>query len=291
MEYLRLMRPKHYIKNLLIFLPLFFSGDIFNLLFLFRSILGFICFCFIASSVYIINDIKDVNLDMKHEIKKNRPIASGKVSIRNAKILLIFLIITVIAINLFLIKNYLSFVFLIIYLLINIAYSFGLKEKPIIDIFILSTGFLIRVIYGGTLLGIHVSNWLFLTVLCGSLYMSMGKRRNELKKGSSNTRSVLKYYNMDFFDKNMYMFLSMSLIFFSLWATELENRFLLFSIIIVFILCLRYSYDIENDESFGDPVDVIVNDKAIIILTFLLVISFVLSLYIIPMLEIKYEWL
>ena len=170
--------------------------------------------------------------------------------------------------------------------MINIAYSFGLKEKPIIDIFILSTGFLIRVIYGGTLLGIHVSNWLFLTVLCGSLYMSMGKRRNELKKGSSNTRSVLKYYNMDFFDKNMYMFLSMSLIFFSLWATELGNRFLLFSIIIVFILCLRYSYDIENDESFGDPVDVIVNDKAIIILTFLLVISFVLSLYIIPMLEI-----
>lgn len=280
MEYIKLIRVKHYLKNVLILLALFFSGNMFNLDNLFQVMLGFICFSFVASSIYIINDIKDIENDRKHEKKKNRPLASGKISIKNAIITLFILLFITILINIIFIDN-LSWIYLVVYFLLNLGYSLGLKEKPIIDILILSFGFLIRVMYGGMIINVDISSWLYLTVFSASLYMAFGKRRNELTKNGNSTRKVLQYYNFNFLDKCMNIFLSLTLVFFSLWTKDMNNQYLLWCIPLVVAIFLKYSLDVENSESYGDPVEVILADKWLIGLTLMLGIILISILYII----------
>lgn len=269
-DYIKLIRAKHYIKNVLVLLPMFFAGKILNISLYKNALLGLISFSLLSSIIYIINDIHDIDDDKRHPIKKNRPLASGKISIRNAVIIsAIFAFIVTIICVFELNKNY-SYFYLLLYFLLNLLYSYKLKNKPIIDIFILSFGFIIRVLYGGAILNIAVSNWLFLTILSGALFISIGKRRNELQKNNSQSRKVLEYYSADFLDKNLYMFLSMTLVFFSLWVLEQKINYYVWIIPIMFMICLRYSLDIENSTSYGDPVDVILSDKALISLILLL---------------------
>ena len=134
-------------------------------------------FCFIASCIYIVNDIRDVQNDKKHPTKKNRPIASGKTLIRNAIILFVLLFLFTIIINLINHFSIKSIILLYGYFIINLGYSFGLKNVPLLDIIILVLGFLIRVLYGAYLIDINVSNWLYLTVMTISFYLGLGKRR------------------------------------------------------------------------------------------------------------------
>ena len=117
----------------------------------------------------------------------------------------------------FYLDNFRSFVLLISYLGLNVAYSMGLKNKPIIDIVILAAGFVIRIFYGGMITGVSISKWLYLVITSGSLYMGLGKRRNEMKK-QTDTRDVLKYYNVDFLDKNMYVCVALTIVFYALWT-------------------------------------------------------------------------
>ena len=204
MKYLKLMRINHYLKNILIFFPAFFGGLIFENNFIVKLLIMFISFSLISSIVYIINDIKDKENDKIHPIKKNRPLASGEVKVSEAIVLALFLLlITIVLLYKFnLLFNY-GTLLLLLYFILNIGYSFGLKNIPLLDIVILVSGFVIRVLYGGILLNIPLSNWLILTVLTISFYLSLGKRRNEIEKNGSKSREVLKYYNKDFLDKNM----------------------------------------------------------------------------------------
>lgn len=284
MNYLKLMRPKHYIKNFLIFLPLLFSGKLLNLSNILITLGGVICFSLIASSIYIINDIKDKDKDRKHKTKCNRPIASGKISVKNAIIFMFVLLILVTILVIVMNLSILSIGFLALYFILNLAYSLGLKNIPLIDIIILVSGFVIRVLFGASILSITVSNWLYLTVIAISFYLGLGKRRNEIMKTGSNTRKVLKYYTKEFLDKNMYMFLSMTIIFYSLWTTDVDivsksNNLLIWTVPLVIVICMRYSMNIEG-ESDGDPVEVIMHDKVIISLVFLYALSLITILYI-----------
>lgn len=281
-KYIKLMRVKHYIKNLLIFLPLLFSGEITSLNIL-LTLLGFISFSFSSSIVYIINDIKDVEKDRRHPTKKNRPIASGAITIFQSIILAITLLIITIFILIYLSTfNHFISIYIATYIFINIMYSLGLKNIPLLDVFILALGFLIRVLYGGALINVEVSNWLFLTVLSISFYLGLGKRRNELMaqdKIGSNTRSVLKYYNKEFLDKNMYMCLSMTIIFYSLWCQDLNSEYIMWTIPLVLLICMKYSLNIESNSS-GDPVEVLLKDKALILMIGIYSIAIFLTLYV-----------
>lgn len=281
-ECLKLMRVKHYLKNFIIFLPLFFSGNLLNNNMLFIAFLGFISFSFVSSIIYIINDIKDVESDKKHAEKCKRPLASGKISIKKARILIVFLLLIVIGLNIYIFIQSSSFAFilLIIYFILNILYSFGLKEKTIIDIVILSSGFVIRLFYGGLLNNIPISNFLFLTIMCGSVFLAIGKRRNELRKNGSKTRKVLEYYSIDFLSLNFYLYLALTLVFFSFWAMSLQNNGIIYIVPMVYIVCLRYSLDIENEKSFGDPVEVILSDKILIICAIITAIAMGLLMYV-----------
>ena len=147
---------------------------------------------------------------------------------------------------------------------------------------ILALGFLIRVLYGGALINVEVSNWLFLTVLSISFYLGLGKRRNELiaqEKTGNTTRSVLKYYNKEFLDKNMYMCLSMTIIFYSLWCQDLNSDYIMWTIPIVLLICMKYSLNIESNSS-GDPVEVLLKDKILMLLVGIYAIAILLTLYV-----------
>lgn len=277
-DYLKLMRIKHYIKNLLIFLPLIFSMSFYSIENDIKILIGFILFSLTCSIVYIINDIADVEKDRKHPKKCNRPIASGRVSKKEAYILAIVLFIVVVTGNICINANIGSVLVLLGYFLLNIIYSKKLKNIPLLDIACLVSCFVLRVFYGATLINVEVSNWLYLTIMSFSCYLALGKRRNELQKidNKSNTREVLKYYNKNFLDKNMYMCLALAIGFYSMWCVDTYNieRFgnqLMFTVPIFLLICMKYSLNIEGD-SFGDPVEVLLSDKVLVALVLLFVI-------------------
>lgn len=281
---LKLMRIKHYLKNGLIFLPLIFNSQLFEIKPLLMTIYGFISFCLISSAVYVINDIKDVEKDKMHKIKKNRPIASGAVSIKEATLLFVVLTISSLCINIFIIKEFSSIILISLYLILNIIYSLGLKNIPIIDVVILVSGFVIRVIYGASITSIEISKWLYLTVMSGSFFMGFGKRRNEIIKQGDDSRTVLKYYTKDYLDKFMYACLVLTLMFYSLWSVDStttakfgEN--MIYTIPVVMIIFMKYCIDIERD-SYGDPVDVITTDKILMLMVCALAISMYILIYV-----------
>lgn len=276
-DYIKLIRPKHYLKNILIFLPLIFSGHFFNIELLKISLFGFFSFCMAAFTIYIVNDIKDREKDKMHDIKKNRPIASGKISVKKAVVLSIITFIIAMFFQ-FLTQKIFGFIFVVLYVIMNIAYSFKLKDIPLIDISIIVIGFLIRVLYGAYLINVEVSNWLLLTVISISFYLALGKRRNEIKKNGSNSRKVLKYYTVDFLDKNMYLSLTLALTFYSLWCNDNVNEKLIWTVPLAIMTCMKYSMIVEDD-SYGDPVDVILSNISLLILLFILGISLFGVLY------------
>lgn len=258
------MRVKHYVKNILIFLPLIFNKSFFDSDKLKTAILGFICFSMVSSAVYIINDIRDVEKDRNHPKKRNRPIASGKVSIEQAITLMAACLTITIIISL-LLGHKTGIIFLALYFALNTAYSMGLKNYPILDVVILASGFVLRVLYGGVVTETEISKWLYLVVVSGSIFMGLGKRRNELKQ-QINTRDVLKYYSESFLDKNMYVSEALVIVFYALWTTESINPAMLWTIPFFMVILMKYSYDIEGT-SDGDPVEVLLHDKVLMGLT------------------------
>ncbi|MBQ3034252.1 MAG: UbiA prenyltransferase family protein [Deferribacterales bacterium] len=267
----KLLRVKHYLKNCLIFLPLFFNRNIFDKTNLYIAIAGFLSFCMISSAIYILNDILDIEKDRKHPTKSLRPIASGAISVKSAVSVSIICLLSSVSIAIYL-QNTDALAVLVIYGILNILYSVRFKNKPLIDVVILASGFVLRVVYGAVLTGIAISGWLNLTIWAGAFFMGLGKRRNELAKyqQTGETRAVLKYYTYSFLDKNMYVCMALTNIFYALWAVGHENANLVWTVPIFMVLMMKYSLNIEG-ESDGDPVEVIFRDYTLIALAVVLV--------------------
>lgn len=281
MSLVKLFRIKHYVKNLLIFFPIIYAGKLFELDSLFKVLIVFITFSLTASIVYIFNDIVDVEQDRLHENKKHRPIASGEISIKTASIIA-FIILLISSIISFLFLNFESIFLIAIYLTINILYTLRLKLIPIIELFVIVLGFLIRVLIGGLIIELTITGWLFLTVLSMALYLAIGKRRNELSKTGSNTREVLGLYNYQFLDKFLYVALTMTLVFYSLWTVTyeniFENNFLIWTIPLVMAITMKYSLIIESN-SDGDPAEVLFSDKTLLSMVIMYVLAIFLIFY------------
>lgn len=267
-KYLKLFRVKHYIKNILIFLPLLFSHQFKNINLILSVFIAFISFSLLCSAIYIFNDIKDKDLDSKHPKKKFRPIASGEVSVKKAYIfhfLLYFLSNMIILLNNN--NNLYQLIILNIYYFINIIYSIKLKNIPIIDITCIMVGFLLRVILGCLVVNVLISSWLYLTIISFSYYLALSKRRNEMLKIGKTTRTVLIAYNKNFLDKMMYVFLTSTIVFYSLWCANISSVLInlyLISIPILLLIIMQYSLIIENN-SYGNPVDVIFENKLLLL--------------------------
>lgn len=282
MNYIKLLRIKHYVKNFLIFLPMFFAQELTDPKSLIQTFIGFITFSLVTSIVYIYNDLQDVEHDKLHPIKKNRPIASGKVKITTAKNIALLLVFISLSLSVFFKINLLSNLIISLYVISNILYSYKLKNVPLVDISIISMSYILRVLLGGTLVGIPISNWLILTVMSFSFFMAFGKRRNELIKNGVGSRKVLAKYNKEFLDKSMMVSETMFIVFYALWSLS-ENPFahynnlLIWTVPIISFITFRYSMIIESD-SFGDPADILFSDKVLMTLI-LIYLSFIGFIY------------
>ena len=280
-----LIRVKHYLKNGLIFLPLFFAVKLTDVGLLLRTLAGFAAFCLAASLIYIVNDIRDIEKDRQHSTKCNRPLPSGAISVGAAIAIAAVFGLGAIAI-LIALKSWAAGIILALYVALNFGYSFGLKNVPVLDLVILASGFVLRVLFGGAVSGIEVSNWLLLVMAAGALYMGMGKRRGELRREGEGTRAVNKYYSVGFLDRNMYLCLALTIAFYSLWCLTsstigdfANGDSVIWSVIILLVLVVRYNYVIEGD-SDGDPVSVITRDPMLLILAALYVIYMGLVVYV-----------
>lgn len=288
LELIKLMRPKHYIKNFLILVSITFDRNLFNPAVLGQVMLGFAAFCLLTSAVYVVNDIRDVESDRQHEVKRNRPIASGAVPIPAAWALAGGLLAAALAIQLAAFGNRGgSLLLMAAYFAANLGYSLGLKHIPFLDIVLLVLGFVLRVLYGAAIVGSVTSAWVYLTVFALSFYLGLGKRRNELKKtrdSGGSTRKVLRYYSYEFLDKFMYLCLTLAVTFYALWSAdgEITAKYgtdkLIWTVPLVIIILMKYSADIESD-SFGDPVDVVMHDKVLLGLAALLGLAVVALIY------------
>ena len=279
--YLVLMRPHHYVKNFLIILPVFFSGALFQKEDIAVLILGFGALSLLSSFVYIINDICDLEKDRQHEKKRRRPLPAGQIKIKSAKGFSLVILSLAVTLSLGAAESggWRSLVFFYLYLFINLFYSFKFKHYPIVDVALIAFGFVIRVLYGAELTEINISGWLYLTVLSASFYMGFGKRRNELlKSGSEKSRKVLASYNYNFLDKNMYVCLSMSMVFYSLWALNAAERLLVWTVPLVLLIFFRYSLLVEG-ETDGDPTSLLFSDRALMILVAIYIVALTALMY------------
>ncbi len=273
------MRIHHWIKNLLIFAALICSGNLTDIYRLANVLWGFASFCLISSGIYFVNDMLDAKNDREHPTKCSRPIASGEIPMVSAFIAAALLIGAGFMLNVFFINSPVNtphaiwaYVLPLSYIALNIGYSLGLKNIPILDISILVAGFIIRILYGAAITDIKISNWLYLTVIASSFYFSLGKRRNELKRmASDSTRKVLSLYTEGFLDKNMYMCLALTNVFYALWSMDTKTVALyhnirpIWTVPLVLLICMKYSMDIEGD-SDGDPVEVVIRDKVLMLM-------------------------
>jgi decaprenyl-phosphate phosphoribosyltransferase len=201
--YLQLLRPKDWAKNLFLLVPSFFAGQFFVPSHMPHLLEGFFAFCFFASGIYIINDYRDIEEDQKHPVKCHRPLASGKVKKSIAVGVCIGLLMMGCLLG-WLADRRLVFLFILsIYFFINLSYSFGLKNIAILDILMLSAGYVLRVKAGGVISNVETTEWLIIMTFLLSLFMAIAKRRDDLMlKGTTgkDMRKSMRGYNLDFLD-------------------------------------------------------------------------------------------
>ena len=265
------LRPKHWTKNLLVFsAPLFNFEATMQMWFL--ALLALIIFCLMSSSIYQINDLIDINSDKKHPIKKFRPIAAGKIKRKYAFLssLILFILSLLIALNL----NFQLFLIVGIYGVIQILYCLKFKNDPIIDIFCISSGFLLRSSAGGVAANLYISPWFYLTVGLLSLFLAIEKRKAELRSINVTgeiTRAVLKKYSLPLLLRFENIVASGSFITYALWSAGpalggAPNSLMLITVPIVLIGIFRYQLLSEKSNSsrnvlnVENPVNILIHD-------------------------------
>jgi decaprenyl-phosphate phosphoribosyltransferase len=283
---IKLIRPKHWIKNLFLMIPIFFAGSIFQVERIETLVLGMIAFSLVASSVYIINDLKDIEIDRVHPLKKKRPLAAGLVSKSTAYILLGVFVLS--GLSLAFALNSVFFILVSFYLVLNIAYSLGLKNIPILDLFIVSLGFLIRIHCGGVLSEIEVSHWLSIMVLLLSLFLVLAKRRDDLILQSTSQAIIRKTsssYNLEFINACLTIFAAVIVVSYIMYTVspEVVSRFnspyLFATTPFVIAGIMRYLQITIVEMNSGSPTTILVKDKFILITILLWIISFYLIIY------------
>jgi len=218
---LQLLRLHQWIKNLLLFVPIFFSGQIQNINLLLQVLVAFFSYSLMASTVYILNDYVDIQRDKLHPTKQNRPLASGKVSKSQAQILFVILLISSLGIS-FLVSYKLTII-LAIYFVVNVLYSLRLKHEAIVDITIIATGFLLRIFAGSIPFEIVVSKWLIIMIFLSAMFIGIAKRRGELiLENDGATRKSLEGYNLQFVDIAMVMMAAVTIVCYIMYTVSEE---------------------------------------------------------------------
>jgi 4-hydroxybenzoate polyprenyltransferase len=271
----RLLRPKQWVKNGFVFAPLIFSGAFLDLNAIAHSLLAVFLFCVASSATYIINDLKDIDADRGHPKKsKTRPLACGSVSKRDAILFLLTLYLVLI-----LTFSFSPRVILVIsaYLLLNLAYTFILKHEPVIDIFTIAIGFVLRVVAGAVALDLTPSIWMCITTLCLALYLAAVKRRQELVQIGTDGRKVLAKYSVSLVDRYAEMSATGALLFYSMFVMSTRPE-LAITIPLVLYGLFRYWYVVEALDGGESPTDALLADWQLITVILLWIVICVWAL-------------
>lgn len=301
---IKLLRPRQWIKNFALFAAITFGGQLFEADILSRVILGFIAFCLISSSTYIINDLLDVKKDKLHPFKRLRPIASGHISTRSAYVLFVVLVTAALVLGKQLSTTF--FLIEIVYLVLQISYSTVFKSIAVFDILFIATGYILRVFAGETLSGYHISVWLLLTTVSLSLFLAVGKRRSELTllqsiKGANiqDIRTSLSHYSERLLDSYSIMFATSAFMFYSLFTflesasgirvpevllpeflpDYLQRKWLMITIIPVVYGLMRYLQDIYEKSEGESPDRVLLSDKSLLASVLMWVVLVIFVIY------------
>ena len=261
------MRPRQWTKNVFIFAALVFDKQLFDVDSFLRTLAGFALFCLISSSVYIFNDLADVEADRQHPEKKNRPIASGKLSVSAAWVAGIVLVIITFVLAWLLSPGF--ELVIMAYFVINLAYSKWLKHIAILDVLIISLGFVLRVGAGVTLIDVErFSPWLYIVMFLLSLFLGFGKRRAELAllaHGAGSHRKVLDGYTLPLLDQYIMIVSGTTIVAYSLYTFSApnvpENHSMMLTIPFMVYAIFRYLYLIEVKHAGGTPEEVLLSDR------------------------------
>jgi len=264
---LKTMRPRQWAKNIFIFAALVFDKQLLVADSFLRTLAGFALFCLISSSVYILNDLADVEADRLHPEKKKRPIASGALPVGAAWTAGILLVLIALGLGYLLGPAFASV--LALYFGINLAYSKWLKHVPIVDVLIIATGFVLRVHAGVTLISVErFSPWLYVVMTLLSLFLGFGKRRAELAllaDGAGSHRKVLDGYTIPLLDKYILIVSGTTIVAYSLYTFSAvnvpANHSMMLTIPFVVYTIFRYLYLIEVEHAGGAPEDILLSDR------------------------------
>ena len=288
-----IMRPKQYIKNIFILLPLFFAGQITNTVLLVNALVAFVAFSLSASAVYILNDYKDIKEDRKHPKKKSRPLASGLISKNIALSLMIILLIT--GFILMATISTKALVILGIYVILNICYSLKLKRFAIIDVTIIAIGFVLRLFVGSFAYEIPLKIWIVIMTFLLALFLALAKRRDDVqifKKSGNKMRKSVDGYNLQLIDGSMMVMSAVVIVAYLLYTTsheiieKFQNENLYLTTLFVIFGLMRYLQITLVEKNSGSPTETIFKDKIMQINLVLWVLSFVWLIYMSPTLNL-----
>lgn len=268
---IRLLRPKDWVKNLFVFLPLFFSGNLTDTASLCECLVAFASFCMAASAIYCLNDIRDVEADRAHPVKCRRPVASGEVSVGTAWILMAACIAGSILI-LWLLpepRRWQSMAIVAGYLAMNVAYSMKLKQIALVDVTIVALGFVLRVILGGVAISVTLSPWIVLMTFLLALFLALCKRRDDIliyNATGQKMRANITRYNLEFLNQASTVTVTTTLICYILYTVspEVVERFgsdyVYVTSVFVILGILRYIQLTVVDKNSGSPVKIALRD-------------------------------
>lgn len=282
-----LIRVPQWLKNFFIFVPLIFSKHLFNVEYVKTTLLGFVIFCLISSSIYIINDLIDINEDKVHPTKKFRPIPAGHISKKSALIISAVLIILSAVMLTF--TNLYFILSVSTYFIITIFYSFKLKHIVILDVFTIAAGFMLRIIGGAFIIDVETSSWLILTTMFISLFLAVMKRRSELKHvtndETASTRKVLVHYSKEFVDQMSTVTSAGVIICYALYTVSertisiFQTENLIYTTPFVVFGIFRYMYLVYVGKKGENAAEIVLSDIPMIINLVLYIFTVIAILY------------
>lgn len=268
---IRLIRPHQWVKNLVVLLPVFFGGALLHIESVYAGLVTALCFCFAASSIYCLNDIVDVDDDRQHPVKCHRPLASGAISITQGYTLMFLMFILSMLSTFLLCHNQLETASVILfYWILNIAYCLKLKQYAIIDVCVVSFGFVLRILAGGYATSIHLSKWIVLMTFLLMLFLSFAKRRDDVVRmnetGHAPRQNTIRY-NLTFINQAITITASVTLVCYIMYTVSPETiqnfhtDYLYLTSVFVLVGLLRYIQIAVVDKRSGDPTKVMLHDR------------------------------
>jgi decaprenyl-phosphate phosphoribosyltransferase len=277
------LRPRQWLKNVLVLAAVFVGGHLTEPATLLRSGIAFVVFCMAASGIYLINDVRDVEADRAHPKKRFRPIAAGRVSPRIAALAAVVLLLAAPALSIT--ASWTLALVIAIYEIVQLAYCFGVKHLAVIEMSIVASGFLMRAIAGGAATGIPLSQWFLLVTAFGSLFMVAGKRYAEFavaEREKADIRKSLKGYSASYLRFVWAMSAGVMVTVYGLWAFDIREQFgsvwAVVSIAPFVMAMLRYAMDVDSGRA-GEPEKAVMGDKTLLALGLAWMISIGLAVY------------